>query len=219
PASNAQDGNESNTFQNPEYFMSYTPTSISLTEDRGYGVHTGSNTNTNFVEASRSATMDLNGDEGARGLGGASSIKRWDKRHKKYVLRQNDEDGSKGEKLVRGESGAKIAASFRSGRFDSWKKGKRLGRMPRVGEMENSNLGSTGGIPGRKYRHNKDQAPKAADKYRGDYDKMRKKGEAMQQRREASGLPAYGGKKNVKSKHMENVTVATGPQGFHVGQL
>ncbi|KAF3482171.1 ATP-dependent RNA helicase DBP10 [Arthroderma uncinatum] len=199
-SSNPQDGNESNTFQNPEYFMSYTPTSISLTEDRGYGVHTGSNSNTNFVEASRAATMDLNGDEGARGLGGASSIKRWDKRHKKYVLRQNDEDGSKGEKLVRGESGAKIAASFRSGRFDSWKKGKRLGRMPRVGEMENSNLGSAGGIPGRKYRHNKEQAPKAADKYRGDYDKMKKKAEAMQQRREDAGLPTYGGKKNVKSE-------------------
>ncbi|EGE01286.1 ATP-dependent RNA helicase DBP10 [Trichophyton equinum CBS 127.97] len=208
--SNVENGNQSNTFQNPEYFMSYTPTSISLTEDRGYGVHSGSNSNTNFVEASRSATMDLNGDEGARGLGGAGSIKRWDKRHKKYVLRQNDEDGSKGEKLVRGESGAKIAASFRSGRFDSWKKGKRLGRMPRVGEMENSNLGNTGGIPGRKYRHNKEQAPKAADKYRGDYEKMKKKGEAMQKRREDAGIPTYGGKKNVKSelKNSEDVRKA-----------
>ncbi|KAM5441489.1 ATP-dependent RNA helicase dbp10 [Microsporum ferrugineum] len=208
--SNTQDGNQSNSFQNPEYFMSYTPTSISLTENRGYGVHTGSNSNTSFVEASRSATMDLNGDEGARGLGGAGSIKRWDKRHKKYVLRQNDEDGSKGEKLVRGESGAKIAASFRSGRFDSWKKGKRLGRLPRVGEMENSNLGSTGGIPSRKYRHNKEQAPKAADKYRGDYEKMKKKGDAMQKRREDAGLPTYGGKKNVKSelKNSEDIRKA-----------
>ena len=76
--------------------------------------------------------------------------------------------------------------------------------------MENSNLGNTGGIPGRKYRHNKEQAPKAADKYRGDYEKMKKKGEAMQKRREDAGIPTYGGKKNVKTelKNSEDVRKA-----------
>jgi ATP-dependent RNA helicase DDX54/DBP10 len=57
------------SFQNPEYFMSYTPNNNSLAEDRAYGVHSG--TNSNFAQASRSATMDLAGDDGGRGFGEA----------------------------------------------------------------------------------------------------------------------------------------------------
>ncbi|EDN03219.1 conserved hypothetical protein [Histoplasma mississippiense (nom. inval.)] len=185
------------SFHNPEYFMSYTPASNSLAEDRAYGVHSGSNTN--FVESSRIATMDLAGDEStSRGFGEPRSIMRWDKRQKKYVSRRNDEDGSKGGKsdlLVRGESGVKIAASFRSGRFDAWKKGKRIGRMPRVGEAEAPGLGS--GMPGgKKYRHRKEQAPKTPDKFRGDYEKKKKKLEAAKQRETEKAFdPSSGAKK------------------------
>lgn len=168
------------SFQNPDYFMSYTPTNTSLAEDKGYGVHSG--TDVNFAQASRSATMDLAGDEGAKGLGEPTKQLRWDKRHKKYVSRENDEDGSKGSRLVRGESGAKIAASFRSGRFDTWKKSKRLGRLPRVGEAEAPNLASGGPAGGRRFKHNKEQAPKAADRLRGDYEKKKKQGDAAKER-------------------------------------
>ncbi|KAJ5638637.1 ATP-dependent RNA helicase dbp10 [Penicillium herquei] len=198
--------NESFTtsFQNPDYFMGYTPNNNDLAEDRAYGVHSG--TNSNFAQASRSATMDINGDEGHRGFGEPRSTMRWDKRHKKYVARQNDEDGSKGTKLVRGESGAKIAASFRSGRFQSWQKGKRMGKMPRVGETETPGLGGNlngpggGGGGGRfgggnRFRHNKQQAPKRADPLRGDYDKMKKKNEAARERQGA----AAGGKSEIRS--------------------
>jgi ATP-dependent RNA helicase DDX54/DBP10 len=180
------------SFQNPEYFMSYTPTNHSTAEDRGYGVHSGSNAN--FAQASRTATMDLQGDDGGRGFAEAGSTKRWDKRHKKYVARQNDEDGSKGSRLVRGESGAKIAASFRSGRFDEWKKGKRVGRLPRVGEAEAPGL-SAGANPGRKrFQHHKEKAPKAADPLRDDYQKKKKKGEAAKERQlsKAGGAAASG---------------------------
>ncbi|KAJ5718505.1 ATP-dependent RNA helicase dbp10 [Penicillium malachiteum] len=198
--------NESFTtsFQNPDYFMGYTPNNNDLAEDRAYGVHSG--TNSNFAQASRSATMDINGDEGHRGFGEPRSTMRWDKRHKKYVARQNDEDGSKGTKLVRGESGAKIAASFRSGRFQSWQKGKRMGKMPRVGETETPGLGANlngpggGGGGGRfgggnRFRHNKQQAPKRADPLRGDYDKMKKKNEAARERQGA----AASGKSEIRS--------------------
>lgn len=196
------------SFHNPEYFMSYTPASNALAEDRGYGVHSG--TNTNFAEASRNAAMDLGGDEGAQGLGEARTLKRWDKRHKKYVSRQNDEDGSKGARLVRGESGAKIAASFRSGRFDAWKRQKRIGRMPRVGEAENSAVSSTAAdasntTNNKRFKHRKDQAPKQADKLRGDYEKMKKKQDASQQRMadsssSLSAAKSQGGRKKVKSE-------------------
>ncbi|KAL2831669.1 ATP-dependent RNA helicase dbp10 [Aspergillus pseudoustus] len=194
------------TFQNPEYFMSYTPSNTNLAEDRGYGVHSG--TNANFTQATRSATMDLQADEGGRGFGEPRTLMRWDKRHKKYVARQNDEDGSKGTRLVRGESGAKIAASFRSGRFDAWKKGKRVGRLPRVGEVETPGLATDFGSGGpgsrfgggKRFRHTKDQAPKRADPLRGDYEKMKKKGEAARER-EASrvGGAAAGGKSEIRN--------------------
>ncbi|PYI11805.1 DEAD-domain-containing protein [Aspergillus sclerotiicarbonarius CBS 121057] len=188
------------SFQNPEYFMSYTPNNTSLAEDRAYGVHSG--TNANFAQASRDAAMDLLGDEGSRGFGEPRTMMRWDKRHKKYVSRQNDEDGSKGTRLVRGESGAKIAASFRSGRFDAWKKGKRLERMPRVGEAETPGLGANLNYRGgaRRFRHTKDQAPKRADPLRGDFDKMKKKNAAAKDRQLAKvGGAASGGRSELKS--------------------
>ncbi|KAI5307327.1 hypothetical protein KEM56_007594 [Ascosphaera pollenicola] len=194
------------SFHNPEYFMSYTPTSTNMAEDRAYGVHSGANVN--FAEASRHATMDLTGDESAsRTFGEPRSLVRWDKRHKKYVARRNDEDGSKGGLLVRGESGVKIAASFRSGKFDSWKKSKRIGRLPRVGETENPNLAAAPGRPGgRRFKHNKEQEPKMPDKLRGDYEVKKKKMEAAKQRGEGGGFdPASvgerkSGKKNGGSK-------------------
>ncbi|PYI23708.1 DEAD-domain-containing protein [Aspergillus japonicus CBS 114.51] len=190
------------SFQNPDYFMSYTPTNINLAEDRAYGVHSG--TNANFAQASRDAAMDLLGDEGSRGFGEPRTLMRWDKRHKKYVARQNDEDGSKGTRLVRGESGAKIAASFRSGRFDAWKKGKRLGRMPRVGEAETPGMsadldaaGRHGG--GKRFRHRQERAPKRADPLRGDYEKMKKKNDAAKERQFSKfGGAAAGGKSEIR---------------------
>ncbi|GKZ30798.1 ATP-dependent RNA helicase dbp10 [Aspergillus brasiliensis] len=188
------------SFQNPEYFMSYTPNNTNMAEDRAYGVHSG--TNANFAQASRDAAMDLLGDEGSRGFGEPRTMMRWDKRHKKYVSRQNDEDGSKGTRLVRGESGAKIAASFRSGRFDAWKKGKRLTRLPRVGEAETPGLGAdlNSYRGGRRFKHNKEQAPKRADPLRGDYDKMKKKNEAAKERQFGKvGGAAARGKSELKN--------------------
>ncbi|KAL4736212.1 ATP-dependent RNA helicase dbp10 [Aspergillus similis] len=197
------DNTPATSFQNPEYFMSYTPANTSLAEDRAYGVHSG--TNANFASATRSATMDLQADEGGKGFGEPRTLMRWDKRHKKYVSRQNDEDGSKGTKLVRGESGAKIAATFRSGRFDAWKKGKRVGRLPRVGETETpglaADLGGFGGsFGGRKFRHKSEKAPKAADPLRADYEKMKKKAEAARERAASKvGGVASGGKSEIRN--------------------
>lgn len=197
---------ETASFQNPEYFMSYTPTNTSLAEDRAYGVHSGSNSN--FALASRDATMDLTADE-KTGFAEPRSAMRWDKRHKKYVSRRNDDDGSKGgPALVRGESGTKIAASFRSGRFDSWKKDKRMGRMPRTGEAENTSMTAdlNSSLSGRKFRHNKQQAPKQPDKLRDDYDKKKKKGAAARERQAASlgGGAATAGSRGAKNELRNN---------------
>ena len=168
-------GNKADSFKDPSFFMSYTPTSINLAEDRGYGVHSGGNSN-NFVLAARDVAMDLATDDGAKGFAQPSrpSGMRWDKKSKKYVSRANDEDGSKGAKMIRGESGQKIAASFRSGRFDAWRKSNRIDRLPRTGEAETVSNRANGGGGGKRWKHKKEDAPKDADKYRDDFYKRRK---------------------------------------------
>ena len=169
------DRSKVNGYKDPSFFMSYTPNSMNLAEDRGYGVHSGGNSN-NFVLAARDVAMDLTNDDGAKGFAQPSrpSGMRWDKKSKKYVARANDEDGSKGTKMIRGESGQKIAASFRSGRFDAWKRSNRIDRLPLTGEAETaSNMPNRGG-GGKRWKHKKEDAPKDADKYRDDFYKRKK---------------------------------------------
>lgn len=176
------------SWKDSEHFMSYTPTSTNLVEDRGYGVHSGSyNTasqNSNFVEAARGVTMDLNNDDGAKSFAEPSRARgmRWDKKNKKYVAKANDEDGSKGAKMVRGESGQKIAASFRSGRFDAWRKSNKIDRLPRTGETETASNAANKGLR-KRFKHKLEKAPKEADRFRDDFYKRKKKVEAAKEKR------------------------------------
>ncbi|KAK0880803.1 hypothetical protein LTR87_005296 [Friedmanniomyces endolithicus] len=140
PAESASKGRKKtsgDSWQDSEHFMSYTPTGFNAAEDRGYGVHSGG-TSSHFVNAAKDATMDLAQDESSAFKEASKPGMRWDKKKKDYVRRENDEDGSKGQKFIRGESGQKIPASFRSGRFDAWRKANKVERMPRVGELERS---------------------------------------------------------------------------------
>ncbi|CRK33724.1 hypothetical protein BN1723_018527, partial [Verticillium longisporum] len=94
-----------------------------------------------FVEQAREAAMNLTNDDGGKAQFGdqAKSGMRWDKKQNKYVARANDEDGSKGKKYIRGESGTKIAASFQSGRYDKWRKANRMGKpRPLLGRISDS---------------------------------------------------------------------------------
>jgi len=167
------------TYRDDEFFMSYAPRSINAAEERGYGVHSGADGN-NFMAAARDVQMDLTNDESAKAFGEptrSGGKLRWDKKSSRYVSSANDEDGSKGikPKMVRGESGVKIAASFQSGRFDRWKKAQRIGKMPRVGESEKSVPGVGRGQGGARYKHKMEQAPKEADKFRDDYHVRKKR--------------------------------------------
>ena len=175
--------NGKHSWQDSEHFMAYTPKTINLAEDRGYGVHSGG-TNSTFVEAAKGATMDLTNDESksfaepsrARGL-------RWDKKSKKYVSRANDEDGSKGTKMITGESGQKIAASFRSGRFDAWRKANKVQRLPKVGEMERDGVHFTKDGQGQRFKHKAVKAPKEADRFRDDYYNRKKRVDEAREKR------------------------------------
>jgi ATP-dependent RNA helicase DDX54/DBP10 len=185
-APNGSKKRKSKGWQDSEHFMSYTPSTINLAEDRGYGVHSGGTTDSHFVNAAKDATMDLANDESSAFKEAHKAGMRWDKKGKKYVSRANDTDGSKGAKYIVGESGQKIAASFRSGRFDAWKKANKVERLPKVGELERSNAhfasnGPEGG--GKRFKHKMVKAPKDADKYRDDYYKRKKKVEAAREKK------------------------------------
>lgn len=194
------------SYKDSENFMSYTPKNLNAAEERGYGVHSGSyNTasqNSNFVEAARGVTMDLTNDDGAKSFAEPSQAKgmRWDKKNSKYVARANDEDGSKGAKMIRGESGQKIAASFQSGRFDRWRKAHKVERLPRTGEAERSGtLGAgVGRGMGTRYKHKQERAPKEADKYRDDYHVRRKRVDEAKEKR-VGRFRDGGGKGEIKS--------------------
>ncbi|KAM5348219.1 hypothetical protein ACJ41O_008043 [Fusarium nematophilum] len=187
-------------WRDSEVFMSYTPRTFNVAEERGYGVQSGGQ-GSSFVEAARDVTMDLTNDESAKAFGApARSKMRWDKKSKKYVSRDNDDDGSKGAKMVRGESGVKIAASFQSGRFDKWKRANRLGKLPHVGEAERPSGGNSAAhIPsGVRYKHKQERAPKEADKYRDDYRVRKKRVDEARDKRVGRFRDGMGSKKELK---------------------
>ncbi|KAL2070569.1 hypothetical protein VTL71DRAFT_13595 [Oculimacula yallundae] len=195
------------SYKDSENFMSYTPKNLNVAEERGYGVHSGSyNTasqNSNFVEAARDVTMDLTNDDGAKSFAEPARAKgmRWDKKNSKYVARANDEDGSKGKKMIRGESGQKIAASFQSGRFDRWRKAHKVDRLPRTGEAEREGAGATGGVGrgfGTRYKHKQEKAPKEADRYRDDFHVRKKRVEEAKEKR-VGKWKVGSGKQELKS--------------------
>ncbi|KAK3072907.1 ATP-dependent RNA helicase dbp10 [Teratosphaeriaceae sp. CCFEE 6253] len=182
PVSKAARKSGDASWQDAEHFMSYTPTTYNAAEDRGYGVHSGGTASSNhFVTAAKDATMDLANDESSAFKEASKPGLRWDKKSKKYVRQANDEDGSKGVKFIRGESGQKVPASMKSGRFEAWRKANRVDRAPRVGEMERGGGagagggGSGAGAGGKRFKHKQERAPKAADKYRDDFEERKKK--------------------------------------------
>ena len=151
-----------------------------------------------FVEQARNATFDLAGDEALLDQRKRKRVT-WDKKKKNFV--QGDGVGADNVKLVKTESGVKLPATYRSGRFEEWKsKNKRS--LPRVGETESSRAGQTG----KRYLHKKVSEPKQLDKAHVDYER---KARQRKKEAEASGVgegddpqqqPRKRGKKAVLGK-------------------
>lgn len=194
------------SWKDSENFMSYTSKSANIMEERGYGVHSGScnktSQNVNFSQVAKGLTMDLDNDDGGKSFAIPSKAKgmRWDKKHSKYVSRVNDGDGSKGNKMIRGESGQKISATFQSGRFDKWRKTFKLDRLPRLGEAEKTSNPAivNQGVSGARYKHKQVKAPKEADRYRDDYH-VRKRRVAEAKEKRIGKWKDGAGKQEIKS--------------------
>lgn len=201
---------DSAPWKDPEFFMSYTPRTTKVEEEKGYSINNGGTGGASFVEATRDLTMDLANDDGAKAFGAPARAKmRWDKKQNKYVNTANDADGSRGIKtrMIRGESGVKIAASFQSGRFDRWRRAHRLGKLPQVGETERTGLarlahhkpGAGGDVDGnRHFKHKQERAPKEADKYRDDYHVRKKRVAEAKEKRIGKFRDGEGSRKEIK---------------------
>lgn len=114
------------------------------------------------------ANDELNGPAPQR-----ASMLRWDRKTKRIV--QGDGVGADNKKLIRTESGARLPASFRSGKYEEWKAKKHIS-MPRTGDAELPNRqGSAAG--GKRWTH---KGGRPGDKAGGDQEPGGKKGHGMQ---------------------------------------
>jgi ATP-dependent RNA helicase DDX54/DBP10 len=105
--------NPISTFRDPEHYIAHFEPG-NTTQERGYDVHRPTNS---FVEDSRQVMMNLADDDGTS-FAPTRPKQRWDSKKKNFVNRVNDEDGSsKQGKMIKGESGVKIPASMKSGRY------------------------------------------------------------------------------------------------------
>ncbi len=117
-----------------------------------------------FAEQARHATFDLAGDEGVVAQKRAQSKLVWNKKKKKFV--RGDGTGSDNVKMVKAESGVKLPASYRSGRFDEWRAKARVS-LPRVGEAVSDRR-----PPDRKrFKHTSTTAAKPLDKLTTTYER------------------------------------------------
>jgi len=113
-----------------------------------------------FIEQAKHVTFDLTNDDGTAARKQKSQLT-WDKKKKKFI--KGDGAGADNVKLVRTESGTKLPATYRSGRFDEWKNSHHKS-LPRIGEAEPEGANKKMFGSGRKFKHNKITEAKPLDK-------------------------------------------------------
>ncbi|CDZ97975.1 atp-dependent rna helicase dbp10 [Phaffia rhodozyma] len=182
---------KSEGYKDPEFYMSHYQSGAEH-DTKGYSMRDGAS----FIEQAKGATMDLAGDDGIVSRVQRSSQITWDRKKKKFV--KGDGVGSDNKKMVKTESGARLPATFRSGRFDEWK-AKNKTSLPRIGEAEpeTSSYGNRAfnqtGSDGRRFRHNKFTEAKPLDKTSTSYERKMRVIEGKK-RAEAEGKEVKSGK-------------------------
>ncbi|RHZ88457.1 hypothetical protein Glove_22g98 [Diversispora epigaea] len=147
-------------FRDDQYFISHYQKDANT--EKGYAVSKGMS----FAEESSRAVMNTQDDEiinvnRKKGL-------RWDNGKKKFT--RGDGIGSDNKKYIKTESGAKIPATYKSGRFNDWQQHNKF-KIPRVGEYELPSQKSNR----RRFKHNKIMKPKPLDPFAIDYEKKKRK--------------------------------------------
>lgn len=172
----------SNRFRDSRFFMSHYE-SAEAAQEKGYSLNEGG-----FASSANTVSFDLNGE-------GSEFTKkqgmRWDKKKGKYV----NAGGEDNKKFIKGENGAKIPASFRSGKYDQWKAAHKS-RGVVVGSAENESQS----MAGRRFKHHQQRAPKPADKARDDYKGRKARvSAAVDKGMKVKGMPMKGHGQNLQS--------------------
>ena len=178
-------------YRDPSTYLNYQQTGAA--EERGYS----------FLDQARRITVDMAGDDlGPSAVTQRPNPRRWDTKKKKFIM--GDGTGADNQKLIRSETGLKLPASYRSGRFDEWQKQQQVS-LPHVGEDE-SNMPATarrmassvqgGPRPGRRF-HTQTKAPKPLDKLQFDY---KKKLKARERKNRGPGAAAAANARHAKNE-------------------
>ncbi|KAG7192575.1 ATP-dependent RNA helicase dbp10 [Scheffersomyces spartinae] len=150
-----KNNNASKSYRDPQFYMShYAPTSVIQDQQLSLA--------TSFANSAASATFDLDNDEKMRGN---KQVMQWDRKKGKYVNSLSTD-----KKYIISENGQRIPASFRSGKFDDWKKQRNL-QPAKAGSLEPNNDKNGN----KRFKHKKVDAPRLPDKYRDDFHKQKKK--------------------------------------------
>ncbi|OBA23458.1 ATP-dependent RNA helicase DBP10 [Metschnikowia bicuspidata var. bicuspidata NRRL YB-4993] len=169
------------SYRDPQFFISHHAPASEI-QDQQFSVPNS------FANDAAKATFDLENDDK---LQKNSQVMKWDKKKGKYINSQSVE----GKKYIIGESGQRIPATFKSGKFDHWKKQRNIGAFgAAVSEEQNNEKGS------RRFKHKKVDAPRAPDKYRDDYHKQKKKvDKAVESGRKVKGFNKPGQRQELRS--------------------
>ncbi|EKM54404.1 uncharacterized protein PHACADRAFT_258225 [Phanerochaete carnosa HHB-10118-sp] len=182
---------DKDSHRDSEYYMSHYQKDANT--DKGYSLRDGAS----FAEQAKNVTFDLGLDEALQ------ERKRrdlhWDKTKKKFV--KGTGEGADNVKLVKTESGVKLPATYRSGRFDEWKAKSRVS-LPRIGEAEAAGPQRHGsmGAGGRKWKHNQVQEAKPLHKLSKDYERKARQLKKKAETRGETNGPAPGAKGKGKGK-------------------
>ncbi|KAG8690907.1 ATP-dependent RNA helicase dbp10 [Ceratobasidium sp. 423] len=179
--------------------------------EKGYSLRDGAT----FAEQARNATFDLTTDEALTGRQRHDKQLNWDAKKKKFV--KGSGEGADNVKIVKTESGARLPATYRSGRFEEWK-AKTKTSLPKIGEAESERRfasGAKGGrMAGKKFVHQGKTDAKPLDPLALGYERKSRQMKKRQEKEKAfeadddpsGGRGGKGGKHGKGGKNAKNAT-------------
>ncbi|KAG9316643.1 hypothetical protein JVU11DRAFT_2697 [Chiua virens] len=150
------------SYRDEEFYMSHYHKDANT--EKGYSLTDGASS---FAAQAHGVTFDLTGDVTLAERQRHTKMV-WDKKKKKFI--KGDGIGADNIKLVRTENGTRLPATYKSGRFDEWKKKAKV-IIPKIGEREAERPTSVRAAGGRQWRHNKVSDAKPLDKRSKDYER------------------------------------------------
>lgn len=187
---------KSKSFRDPNFFLSHFA-------PQGDQLNSELQLTSGFTTDAAQAAYDINNDDKVQVHKQTATVK-WDKKKKKYINAQ----GADNKKYIVGESGQKIPASFRSGKYAEWSKARNLQPI-KVGARESpaamnmlrnpaqSNPADGPRTVRGKFKHTQDKAPRLPDRHRDDYERQKKKvKDALERGIRVKGFNNSGGARN-----------------------